>query len=106
MEVIESKNNKSYSMIDVCKLMCALLIIELHTKPFSNIFVLDQGFSVLNRFGVPYFFCVSGFFLVNKNGKVAIERLKKQLFRIIVIALFWQVSYVIFVKPEYVMGGV
>ncbi len=62
------KKNKDYTGIDCARLVFALLIITIHTSPLASFwqtgdFVLTR---VIARTGVPFFFMVSGFFLVSR----------------------------------------
>ena len=59
---------KNYYALDVAKLICALLVICIHTGPLLDIssdanFVLVQ---VLARLAVPLFFVISGFLFFQK----------------------------------------
>ena len=87
---------REYAAVDVFKITCAFLVMLIHTKPFYNLFWLDAGIGMITRFAVPYFFCVSGFFLfrqanINQENKKSI--ICKQLVRLIRFYIIW---YVIF----------
>lgn len=58
--------HKEYPAVDVFKMICAILVILIHTKPFANNFWLDAGIGMMTRFAVPYFFSISGFFFFRK----------------------------------------
>lgn len=71
------KRSKSYTGIDCARLVFAFLIIAIHTSPLAVAsdtadFVLTR---VIARTGVPFFFMVSGFFLISRytcnNGRLA-----------------------------------
>lgn len=76
------KRNKDYTGIDCARLVFALLIITIHTSPLDSFwkmgdFVLAR---VIARTGVPFFFMVSGFFLVSRytyNSQELINFIKK-----------------------------
>ncbi|MCI9078168.1 MAG: serine racemase VanT catalytic subunit [Lachnospiraceae bacterium] len=62
------KRNKNYAGIDCARLVFAFLIIAIHTSPLSIAggtadFVLS---GVIARTGVPFFFMVTGFFLISR----------------------------------------
>lgn len=70
------RRNKSYTGIDFARFVFALLIIAIHTSPLASFnetgdFILAR---VIARTGVPFFFMVSGFFLVTEytcgNGRL------------------------------------
>lgn len=58
--------HKEYPAVDVFKMLCAILVIMIHTKPFENHFWLDAAIGMVTRFAVPFFFTISGFFLFQK----------------------------------------
>ncbi len=71
------KKSKDYAGIDCARLVFAFLIIAIHTSPLAIAggtadFVLS---GVIARTGVPFFFMVSGFFLISRytcnNEKLA-----------------------------------
>ncbi|PYG87624.1 serine/alanine racemase [Ruminiclostridium sufflavum DSM 19573] len=60
-------NGKAYTGIDVFRIAAALLIIAIHTSPLSSYsetgdFILTR---ITGRIAVPFFFMVSGFFLIS-----------------------------------------
>ena len=62
------KKSKDYAGIDCARLVFAFLIIAIHTSPLAIAggtadFVLS---GVIARTGVPFFFMVSGFFLISR----------------------------------------
>jgi len=62
------KKSKDYAGIDCARLVFAFLIIAIHTSPLASFnetgdFILAR---VIARTGVPFFFMVSGFFLVTE----------------------------------------
>ena len=63
---MEKPDKKDYAAVDLFKIICAVLVIFIHTKPFVNNFWLDAGMGMITRFAVPYFFTISGYFLFKK----------------------------------------
>lgn len=63
--------DKKYSMVDIGKIICAYIVVAIHTAAFSEV---NLGKSNLNTylnkylfdFAVPFFFVSSGFFLGKK----------------------------------------
>lgn len=51
--------NTERSAIDLMKIVCAILVIGIHTEPFGRWELFDQMFGVLTRIAVPYFFVSS-----------------------------------------------
>lgn len=76
--MLKAKTN--YPNLDIAKLVCALLVIVIHTSPLAqtapeiNFFLVD----VLSRVAVPLFFVMSGFLLLGpmqyENGKLSATR--------------------------------
>ena len=59
---------KRYNSIDVFRLVCAIMIVSIHTQPLSDINSFAGYFAsgIITRFAVPYFFVVSGYFYYDK----------------------------------------
>lgn len=62
------KKQKSYAGIDYFRIIAALLIIAIHTSPLASYtetgdFILTR---IVARIAVPFFFMVSGFFLISR----------------------------------------
>ena len=63
--------DSSYTNIDRFRLIAALLVIAIHTSPLLSVnetadFILTR---ISARVAVPFFFMVSGFFLISKYNK-------------------------------------
>lgn len=94
---------KQYKSIDLAKFVCAILIIILHTAPFSSYSrVLTVGFrNIITPIAVPFFFVASGFIafkkIDEKSGKEQTQYVMKHLRRILMMYLIWSAIYFIFV---------
>ena len=85
---IRMENNKKLGGLDYFKLIAAFLVIAIHTSPLSSLnsdadFVFTR---VLARMAVPFFFMVTGFFLLpryvfehSKDYRPILRTLKKTL---------------------------
>ena len=94
MPPVESSTKREYAAIDIAKLICALLVVAIHTEPFASNFWLDKGFGVLTRIPVPYFFMASGYFLfLADKEKTSFAKLKKYCLRILLLYAVWSVFY-------------
>lgn len=63
-----TKKQKEYIAIDIFRFVCALMVISLHIRPFTD-FSFELGFwmeEIISRIAVPFFFVTSGFFLAAK----------------------------------------
>lgn len=97
---------KNYYALDVAKLICALLVICIHTGPLLDVnidanFVLVQ---VLARLAVPLFFVISGFLFFQKidlqrewNDYENMKALKHYVWRLCKVYFIWTILYLPFV---------
>ena len=92
------RRNKSYTGIDFARFVFALLIIAIHTSPLASFnetgdFILAR---VIARTGVPFFFMVSGFFLVTEytcgNGRLISFIKKTAVIYIVAILIYIPVN--------------
>lgn len=105
-------NRKQYGALDLAKFIAAILIIVLHTNPFSSYSsVISFGFrSIITVIAVPFFFLTSGFLFCKKLNSLKEEEksdyFKKYFKRLALMYLFWSAIYFIFVAIEWVTNGV
>ena len=64
------KKDKYYTGIDLMRLICAMLIVAIHTSPLAVFgetgdFILTR---IIARVAVPFFLMTSGFFLITRYG--------------------------------------
>lgn len=105
-------NFEDRQTIDICKMICALLVVSIHIRPFES-FSKTLNFlegDIIARVAVPFFYASASFFLFEKiifseKGKIVKCQennsiLLKYLSRIILlyiiwsgIYLFWQIPY-------------
>lgn len=79
---METKNNVYYGMVDVLRLVFAILVMMIHTMAFQSV---NENLRIATSMGicrlaVPFFFIVSGYFLYNrikspKEPKATLKRL-------------------------------
>ncbi len=91
-------NSKSYEVIDITKFIFAILVIGIHTEPFSSNIWLDRGFGIVTRLCVPFFFTMSAFFLFKKSGGGVqdLEYIKKYIKKIATMYFVWTIIYIPF----------
>lgn len=82
--------------IDIFRLLCALLIVIIHTSPFVDVnemvgFVVIQ---ILPRIAVPFFFCISGYYYI-KNLNAGKFVCKQTFLKIWKLYTFWACIYYI-----------
>lgn len=104
---IHNKAPRNYT-VDLFKFFASLLIIGIHTSPFSDVnenvyfFVVH----VFCRLAVPFFAVCSGFFLAKTNvADSGLKTLKKQETKLIKIYLIWTFLYFLYDIPFAVKGG-
>lgn len=92
--LIKQKTTRNAS-IDLFRFICAIMVVAIHTHPFQEINPsLHTVFSmILPRIAVPFFFCTSGFFYINKlldGKKIFVPYFKK----LITIYCAWSTIYI------------
>lgn len=104
---------KRLGSVDTIRFLSVIAVIAIHTSPFNfqevelrqKYYYLDVFINQIARFGVPFFFLISGYFFglkVNNGGEplsVAMKSSKK----IIVLFLLWSLIYL---TPYNIMGFV
>ena len=82
------------SSIDIFRIICAIMVIAIHTHPFEDIngrlsYVFTQ---VIPRIAVPFFFCVMGYYYLKKL-ETGEKIFKSYILKYIKIYLIWSVIY-------------
>lgn len=109
-------SRKYFFSFDIAKFICALLVIAIHTRPFSKFSgVIDFYFvDVIARIAVPLFFAISGYLFFNglryQDGKISNcaenrAQLFKYLKRSVLIYIGWSVVYILFQLPQWYQTG-
>lgn len=102
---------KQYKSLDFAKFICAILIIVLHTAPFSSYSkLLTFGFrNIITVIAVPFFFLTSGFLAFKKIDSLQTEKKKayigQYLKRLALMYLIWTAVYFIFVVIKWNRKG-
>lgn len=81
-----------YAAVDIFKMICAILVMLIHTKPFEDIFWVDAAVGMITRFAVPFFFTVSGYFLfkkVSQNPEKKWSIVGKYILRLLRFYIIW-----------------
>ena len=102
---------KQYKSLDLAKFVCAILIIILHTAPFSSYSrALTFGLrNIVTVIAVPFFFMTSGFLAFKKLD--ALDTAKQKTYmagylkRLAVMYLIWSGVYFGFVVVKWVRRG-
>ncbi len=89
------EKSETYSGIDVVKLVCAFLVIAIHTSPFEQWSILDAGIGVITRVAVPFYFIAAGFFFFGKEN-ITRRELVKYLKRLAILYGVWSIIYLPF----------
>lgn len=104
-------DRKQYGALDLAKFIAAILIIVLHTGPFSSYSeILRFGFrSIITVVAVPFFFLTSGFLFCTKlnslEEKDKSDYFKKYFKRLGLMYLLWSAVYFIFVAIDWAVNG-
>lgn len=89
---------KYYPAIDIMKLVCAILVIIVHTNPLQPYFPL-ANFILINVFGrvsVPFFFLSSGYLFAQNLKSKGNDYFKTYIWSLIRLYLIWFVIYIPF----------
>ncbi|WP_315112835.1 acyltransferase [Clostridium intestinale] len=91
------KNNIRNNSIDAFRVICAVMIVSIHTSPFYEInqtlgLVMSK---IIPRIAVPFFFCTTGYYYINKL-KMEKRILFPTLWKLIKIYSLW--SFIYFAK--------
>lgn len=107
-------NKIYYKSIDYTKIICAILVVCIHTGPLLSLnrewnFFLVQ---ILGRIAVPFFFVASAFFFFRKidsNESLKSEKnltlLKQYLKRLCKMYLIWSLIYLTIQVPIWIKDG-
>ncbi len=88
------KNYRKVNSIDILRLICAVMVVAIHTQPLTEYKNLAGYFAtfVFPRLGVPFFFAVSGYFYISgliQGKKVLVKYIK----RLLTIYILWSFIY-------------
>lgn len=91
---LEKTRIKKYNSIDILRLLCAVMVVAIHTEPLMEYQNLSGYFAtyIFPRLGVPFFFAVSGYFYINgllQGRKVFLKYIK----RLLAIYTIWSLIY-------------
>lgn len=91
--------------VDTLRLFAIIAVIAIHTEPFKQnntefnaiYFYLHIGINQLARFGVPFFFVISGYFYGIKllHGSCPVKVAKAMLSRILILYISWCLIYLL-----------
>ena len=100
---LKSPNNGNFNFIDIAKFVSSIFIMMIHySSIYKNKITYLLILNVICRYGVPFFFVTTGFFLFKKfkfkNGKIKKSKKNFRNFlnyekRICVLYLIWSVAY-------------
>lgn len=100
--------NKEFRLLDIVKLIMAIVVIAIHTHPerSSNYVFVQKSAEIIYSLAVPFFFMAPGFLLFKKinlplddDGN---QRIKRYLSKIVKLYLLWTAIYL----PMSVLGFV
>ena len=75
-------DKKTYTVINLAKFICALMVIELHTIASINELSISYVITLISRIAVPFFFICNGYFLCNKLYSDDMQMRKKYIFHV------------------------
>lgn len=110
------RTHKAYPNLDLAKLVCALLVVLIHTAPLESISTLGHFYlgNVVARAAVPLFFAMSGFLFFGRldyaEGRIArtrenLSRLIRTTRKNVLLYVIWSVLYLFITLPEWYATG-
>lgn len=89
---MEQIKHPNYNGVDLCKFLCSLLVVAIHVNPLTSVhWLLNYGVvNYIAPIAVPFFFTVTGFFLVQKSDTQAIM---KTIGKMLKLYLLWTIIY-------------
>ena len=95
MSTIYLSEKNEYRALDFLKFAAAFLVVAIHIPPFEEAApVFSHEFQqVICRMAVPFFFVCTGYFMGEKIADKG--RVKKYLFHIIKMYVWWSLLYLI-----------
>ncbi|MBR7041740.1 MAG: acyltransferase [Clostridia bacterium] len=84
---------RSFDSIDIAKFLGSILIFAMHGSALDDFKIAPSVLEIAARWGVPFFFISSAYFLFRKseNGNIERAHLRHYLFRIGMLYLCWMV---------------
>ena len=84
---------KNLASIDLAKFIASVLIFAMHCKVLSDYKYVGFILQLLSRWGVPFFFICSAYFLFSKiiAGNITRDTMQAYLFRIFTLYIVWLV---------------
>lgn len=97
----KSRNNT----LDLLRVMAFCGIVVLHTIAPDGLW--SRVLNVLARFGVPYFFAISGFFSLSVSSERLVRRIERLALLVVAAVLFYLVTAFVGITPslETCLGG-
>lgn len=100
---------QSYGGVDIAKFLFSLVVIGIHTRPFSGITLFGLPVnSVVFPIAVPFFFFCAGYFLMrgaSGGGRVFTKRRRRYLLKIAFLYLAAELLYLPFVSSIWFDGN-
>jgi len=98
-------NVTSFDFLDLMKFIASIFLFSMHFKALNDFGNASFLLELMARWGVPFFFISSSFFLFSKsdNGNITQSTLIKYVQRIIRLYLFWfivNLPYVVYVNRK------
>lgn len=102
-------DERRINSIDVVRLLCAVLVVAIHTQAITWFPELQSGnIQILTRIAVPFFFCTSGYFLQKKycaNGSAAIIKALASTIRLYIFLSAVYFAIIFLQNPSLLYGS-
>lgn len=76
----------------ILKFICALFVVNLHFQSFLRDLMLP-----VMRIAMPVFFCITGYFLIDRQGRISERKVLKMIKKIVILYVFALLIYLSFI---------
>ena len=92
-EVHLVNTRRAFDSIDIAKFLGSVLIFAMHGTALRDYRIAQSALEIMARWGVPFFFISSAYFLFRKSvgGNIERKNLLHYLFRIGMLYLYWMI---------------
>lgn len=103
-------NVKTYDTVNILRIVCAYLVIILHTKAFDSFGDAVRIFTseFICRIAVPFFFITSGYFLYSKiSDEGYFRKYLKNIIKIyVIVTIIYSIFYLPFIYGTFIDQGI
>lgn len=85
------RGGRELTGLQILKFLCALMVVEIHIPSFGHPYLLP-----FCRIAVPVFFLISGYFMMDREGFIRKDKIKRIFIKILRLTVFVNVCYLFY----------